>query len=42
MAAKHTYNYFQKIESSKGKTYTFKHMVNKSNHEEQLDEIKKA
>ena len=41
MAAKHTYNYFQKIESSKGKTYTFKQMVNQSKHKEKLDEIKK-
>ena len=41
MAAKHTYNYFQKTESSKGKTYTFKQMVNQSKHEEKLDEIKK-
>lgn len=41
MAATHTYNYFQKKESSKGKTYTFTQMVNKSKHEEKLDEIKK-
>lgn len=41
MAAKHTYKYFQKLESSKGKTYTFKQMVSKSKHEEKLDEIKK-
>ena len=41
MAAKHTYNYFQKQESPKGKTYTFKQMVSKSKHEEKLDEIKK-
>lgn len=36
MAAKHTYNYFQKQESSK-----VKQMVSKSKHEEKLDEIKK-
>lgn len=41
MAAKHTYSYFQKLESSKGKTYTFKQMVNKSKHEKKFDEIKK-
>lgn len=41
MAAKHTYSYFQKIESSKGKTNTFKQMANISKHEEKLDEIKK-
>lgn len=41
MAAKHTYNYFHKLESSKGKTYTFKQMGSKSKHGEKLDEIKK-
>ena len=40
-AAKHTYKYFQKQESSKGKTYTFKQMMGKSKHEEKFDEIKK-
>lgn len=40
MAAKHTYNYFQKQESSKGKTHTFKQMMSKSKHEEKFDEIK--
>ena len=41
LAAKHTYSYFQKKESSKGKSYTFKQMINKSKHEEKLDEMKK-
>lgn len=40
-AAKHTYKYFQKQESSKGKTYTFKQMMSKSKHKEKFDEIKK-
>ena len=41
MAAKHTYNYFQKQETSKGETYKFKQMVNKSKHEQKFDDIKK-
>ena len=41
MAAKHTYNYFQKQETSKGKTYKFKQMVNKSKHEQKFNDIKK-
>ena len=41
LAAKHTYRYFQKEESSKSKTYTFKQMINKSKHEAKLEEIKK-
>lgn len=41
MAAKHTYRYFQKKETSKWKTYNFKQMVNNSMHEQKFDEIKK-
>ena len=37
LAAKHTYGYFLKKESSKGKTYTFKQMINKSKHEEKFN-----
>ena len=40
LAAKHTYGYFLKKESSKGKTYTFKQMINKSKHEEKFDKLK--
>lgn len=40
-AAKHTYSYFQKIESTKSKTYSFKQMKNKKKLEEKFDEIKK-